>query len=369
MYNYLTGYSQKDFSPVPQLATAWVESADHKTWTYTIRSGVKWSDGVAAHRGRRRLHVQPDHQRHVRADQLRQLRHQHHQADGAGPDDRGHEGQEADPDHDPPAGPDPPRAHLEERQREGGQELHQRAKRRAPVVGSGPFVLDRAQQGPVHPASRPTPTTSRAHPKIDELVFRWFGSQEPMTQALKTRRDRHRRQPRRRRPSSRCRAAKGITTVRREVPRLRRVRVQHRRSARGRHARSATATRPSRTRPSGGASPTPSTARRWSTRSCGGYGEPGTSIIPPIFPNQHYDPGADTYDYNVAKANSLLDAAGYPKGTNGIRVDKHGKALNLRLFARSESPSSKQDRSQFVAGLAQGRRHRGQRQDRLRATR
>ena len=44
-YDYLIGYSQKDFSPVPQLATSWQESPDHKTWTYKIRSGVKWSEG------------------------------------------------------------------------------------------------------------------------------------------------------------------------------------------------------------------------------------------------------------------------------------------------------------------------------------
>ena len=38
-YDKLTGYSQKDFSPVPELASSWSESADHLTWTYKIRSG------------------------------------------------------------------------------------------------------------------------------------------------------------------------------------------------------------------------------------------------------------------------------------------------------------------------------------------
>ena len=46
-YDTLLGYSQKDFSPVPQLAEALpTESADHLTWTYKIRAGLKWSDGV-----------------------------------------------------------------------------------------------------------------------------------------------------------------------------------------------------------------------------------------------------------------------------------------------------------------------------------
>jgi ABC-type transport system substrate-binding protein len=45
MYDYLVGYSQKDFSPVPGLAESWQVSDDELTWTYKIRQGVKWSDG------------------------------------------------------------------------------------------------------------------------------------------------------------------------------------------------------------------------------------------------------------------------------------------------------------------------------------
>ena len=45
MYDYLVGYSQKDFSPVPGLAESWEVSDDELTWTYKIRQGVKWSDG------------------------------------------------------------------------------------------------------------------------------------------------------------------------------------------------------------------------------------------------------------------------------------------------------------------------------------
>src|SRR4249919_3719221 len=45
-YDYLTGYTMKDMSPAPGLATKWTTSADGKTWTFTVRSGVKWSDGV-----------------------------------------------------------------------------------------------------------------------------------------------------------------------------------------------------------------------------------------------------------------------------------------------------------------------------------
>jgi len=45
-YPTLTEYSASDFSVIPGLAESWKESADHTTWTYKIRSGLTWSDGV-----------------------------------------------------------------------------------------------------------------------------------------------------------------------------------------------------------------------------------------------------------------------------------------------------------------------------------
>jgi peptide/nickel transport system substrate-binding protein len=44
-YNFLTWYNVQN-QPVPELATAWKMSPDGKVWTYTIRSDVKWHDGV-----------------------------------------------------------------------------------------------------------------------------------------------------------------------------------------------------------------------------------------------------------------------------------------------------------------------------------
>jgi peptide/nickel transport system substrate-binding protein len=44
-YATLTDKSPKDFSPMPGLAESWKGSADGKTWTYTMRANQKWSDG------------------------------------------------------------------------------------------------------------------------------------------------------------------------------------------------------------------------------------------------------------------------------------------------------------------------------------
>ncbi|MFE7355946.1 ABC transporter substrate-binding protein [Streptomyces sp. NPDC057543] len=48
MYDFLTNYDPKDNHAIPALATKWEPSADKLTWTYTIRSDSKWSDGQQA---------------------------------------------------------------------------------------------------------------------------------------------------------------------------------------------------------------------------------------------------------------------------------------------------------------------------------
>ncbi|MET9995210.1 ABC transporter substrate-binding protein [Streptomyces mutabilis] len=47
-YEYLTNYDPKDNHVIPGLATEWKSSPDKLTWTYTIRSDSKWSDGKQA---------------------------------------------------------------------------------------------------------------------------------------------------------------------------------------------------------------------------------------------------------------------------------------------------------------------------------
>src|SRR5664279_4347288 len=45
-YDFLTDYGSSHLETEPGLATHWTHSADGLTWTFTIRSGVKWQDGV-----------------------------------------------------------------------------------------------------------------------------------------------------------------------------------------------------------------------------------------------------------------------------------------------------------------------------------
>jgi peptide/nickel transport system substrate-binding protein len=80
----------------------------------------------------------------------------------------------------------------------------------------------------------------------------------------------------------------------------------------------------------------------------GGTGTPGSTIIPPIYAAQHLTP-PDAVGYDPAKAASLLDAAGYKVGSDGIRADSQGNRLSFRLYGRSDSPDS-QKSVQFLKG-------------------
>ncbi|HEX9517808.1 MAG TPA: ABC transporter substrate-binding protein [Streptosporangiaceae bacterium] len=80
-----------------------------------------------------------------------------------------------------------------------------------------------------------------------------------------------------------------------------------------------------------------------------GYGSPGTSIIPPIYPQFHYTPPAATaYHFDPKKAEQILTADGWKMGPKGIRV-KNGKQLELRLFLRSDSAQEVQA-GQYIKG-------------------
>jgi peptide/nickel transport system substrate-binding protein len=71
-----------------------------------------------------------------------------------------------------------------------------------------------------------------------------------------------------------------------------------------------------------------------------GYGAPGTTIVPPFASFYHYEPTPEeAIGFDIAKANQLLDDAGYADTDNdGTRNDpKTGDNLDFRFILRSES--------------------------------
>jgi peptide/nickel transport system substrate-binding protein len=83
----------------------------------------------------------------------------------------------------------------------------------------------------------------------------------------------------------------------------------------------------------------------------GGLGVPGSNYLPPAYPQWAWKPSAgQAVTYDPAKANALLDSAGYTKGSGGVRVDpKTHKKLNLRLGIHSDDSRDAQI-SQFLKG-------------------
>jgi peptide/nickel transport system substrate-binding protein len=90
------------------------------------------------------------------------------------------------------------------------------------------------------------------------------------------------------------------------------------------------------------------------TNVLGGLGVIGNGYLPPAYPQWTWKPAADqAVSYDPAKANSLLDAAGYAKGANGVRVDsKTGKELSFRLGIHSDNSRDTQI-SQLLKGWLQ----------------
>ena len=65
-------------------------------------------------------------------------------------------------------------------------------------------------------------------------------------------------------------------------------------------------------------------------RVLGGFGDPGTTIVPPVLGDWHVEPDKPrTFDIELAK--QKLDAAGYVLDGDGKRLDKEGKTISLAL--------------------------------------
>ena len=82
----------------------------------------------------------------------------------------------------------------------------------------------------------------------------------------------------------------------------------------------------------------------------GGYATVGQSICNPGTDGAWTPTEAETFGFDLEKAKQMLEAAGY-KDTNGdgVREDKQGKPIELRLWTRTESPPE-QRAGKLIAG-------------------
>lgn len=84
-------------------------------------------------------------------------------------------------------------------------------------------------------------------------------------------------------------------------------------------------------------------------RVLGGYGEPGSTVVPPFAAQWHTPPTSDTQAYDPAAAAQMLEDAGYvDTDGDGVRETPDGEPLEFRFFLRSESDEN-QKSGEFIA--------------------
>jgi len=81
-------------------------------------------------------------------------------------------------------------------------------------------------------------------------------------------------------------------------------------------------------------------------QTLGGYGTPGSTIIPPFHTRWHVEPDNPRH-FDIEEAKRRLDAAGYALNGEGKRLDKEGKVINLRL-TWPDSEAENATNAQFI---------------------
>jgi peptide/nickel transport system substrate-binding protein len=345
MYDYLVGYSQKDFSPVPQLAESWSVSDDGLTWTYKIRQGVKWSDG------------QPLTARDA-AYTFNRIMNGEFEQTNYGNYVGNIKDVEATDDTTlvmTTKSPSPTMLRLavpilpEHIWKEIGAKEAETFDNEKDAVGSGPFVLAERSTGQF---VRLTANKSYwgGAPRVDELVYRVFNNADAQLQALKKGEidfadglDPA--------PFNSLKSTPGITAVAADY------------SGFDELAFNVGAALDSG-EPIGDGHPALKDKRVRQAiahaidrqvlvdRVLGGYGTPATGVIPSLYQSLRYEPeNGEAYSFDLAEANRLLDEAGYRDGNgDGVReMPNGGRPLRFRLFARQESNTSQQS-VQFMQG-------------------
>ena len=336
-YDYMIGYSMKDMSPQPQLATKWETSDDGLTWTFDIRTGVSWSDGeplTAADIAYTYNRVLTE--RVAGNNWESYLRNV---ASVTAPDDATIVLQLSKPNATLPLLPIPilPEHIWKD---VGEKELKAYANEPAngqPVVGSGPFRFVEGTAGGSTYRFEANKDYWGGAPHVDEVVYQVFKSSDPAVQALIKGEvdfveDVKPLQVKALQDEPGITAHNGISPIFEEI------------------AFNTGAVDTETGAPMGDGNPA---LRDPAFRHALGYAvdteqiaktayqgaaEAATTIVPSAYDKWHYEPTEDEkFSFDLDKAGEELDAAGYTAGPDGKRTMPDGSPLGtLRLFARSD---------------------------------
>ncbi|CAB5037828.1 MAG: hypothetical protein F2911_09430 [Actinobacteria bacterium] len=332
-YPTLTEYSASDFSIVPGLAESWSEAADKKSWTYKIRAGLTWSDGQpltaadAAYSFNRVINGQYERTNYgsyvgnitkaVATDATTLVLSVEK--------------------------PSPimekllvyiiPEHIWKSIDEKAIKSYKNEGTLASPTVGAGPYVMIERRVGQFI-RMQANPNFWRGKPAVDEIVFKIYKNQDALGQALK-KGEIDFADSLESNVFKSLQNIPGITTVSSTYSGFNELSFN-------------TGAALDDGTPIGDGNPLLKDkalrqALGWAidrdalvAKVLGGSGSPASTIVPTMYAALHLDP-ANPVTYDPTKAKSLLDAAGYAVGSDGIRADAKGNRLSFRLLARSDS--------------------------------
>ncbi|GAA0936727.1 ABC transporter substrate-binding protein [Virgisporangium aurantiacum] len=326
IYDFLTNYSAADSTPIGGMATSWTTSPDKLTWTFTIRSGMTWSDGRPATARdiawTYRLLMTNADAATANGNFVANFR------EVTAPDEATLVIRLATPQAtmlalDIPIVPE----HVwRAREAEIGTFHNDTA---LPVVSNGPFVLTGYRRDQYVELSA-NERYWRGRPKFDKVVFRMYRDLDGAVTALR---------------KGEVDFVSGLTGAQFDALAGERGITRNKAQGKGFYALNinpgATTTDGRRF---GDGHPALRDRRVRQAilhaidtqvivrKVLDGHAEVGSGYLPPIFPANDWTPDpATTYGHDPARANQLLDDAGYRRGADGVRRAADGRPLTLRL--------------------------------------
>ena len=353
-YDYLVGYSMTDMSPQPDLATKWTTSPDGKTWTFTVRKGVKFSDGVPL--TARDVAYTYNRVLHGKTEQASWISYLTGVTKITAPNATTVVMELKRPSATLPLLPIPiVPEHVWKNVSESDVKTYSAAPSNGkPVVGEGPFrLLEGTANGDTFKFEA-NPDYWGGRPHVDEVNFQFYKNDDSAIQAL---------------IKGEVDFVEGITAL--EVKHLQGqagVTAHNGNSPGFEEIAFNTGSVDTKTgKPIG--NPNPAMLDPKFRHALGyalnlpqliqkvyqGAGLPGTTIIPPSYKKYHWEPPTtQKMTFDLAKAGQLLDAAGYKKGPDGLRTLPNGKPIGtIRLDARSDSVPSQNTMAYFKSWLSQ----------------
>ncbi|WP_028808035.1 ABC transporter substrate-binding protein [Streptomyces canus] len=338
MYEYLTNYDPTNARTIPGLATKWQSSSDKLTWTYTIRSNSKWSDGQQA-----------------TAEDAAWTFNTMMTDEGAATANGSFVA-----NFEKVTAPSPTKLVIKLKKPQATMTAldvpivpkHQWEKvgdlskfnndKSFPVVGNGPFILtDYKPDGYVR--LKANKSFWRGAPKFDELLFRYYKDQDAAVAAL------------RKGEVSFVAGSPSLTPA--QAASLKNAENIHVNDAPGRRFY-ALATNPGAKAKNGQkfGDGDPSLLdervrhalfmavdrKAVIDKVFQGHAVEGQGYIPPRFPQYFWKPSpSQELTYDPAKAAQLLDQAGYRKNSSGKRLGKDGKPITYRVLCHATDPNDK----------------------------